>query len=125
MNVNDQRRTDLRRNVELIQHLANALKPSPYETVLMAAWRVVRRVEELEVQVRELSGCVAVLKDRLAGRDVPKPNQPPQGTCDWGGCDLRASSWREWRDGVRRVWLPVCDEHETAPDLRVVEPEKA
>lgn len=45
------------------------------------------------------------------GGDVPRPQSAPLGTCDWGGCDHQAVTWRPWHDGTRGVWLPVCADH--------------
>jgi hypothetical protein len=46
------------------------------------------------------------------------PANDPSGTCDWGGCDERATRWR-W--SLAHGWLPVCEECFRKPRMEVDE----
>lgn len=47
---------------------------------------------------------------RMSAPDAGRPTMPTDdaadhGTCDWGGCDARAETWRY---DTEHSWLPVC-----------------
>lgn len=37
--------------------------------------------------------------------EATRPQDEPYGTCDWGGCDEVATTWRH---DDEHGWLPVC-----------------
>lgn len=46
------------------------------------------------------------MSTRLPGKTKPpSPSVEPQGSCDWGGCDSEATTWRY---DETSGWLPVC-----------------